>query len=307
MISILMGTYNGEKYLHQQIESLLNQTANNFTLWICDDASTDSTWEILQQYASRFPKKIKVSQRAKNTGNPKHNYLDMMVRIKDDYVMCCDQDDVWLPYKIEITLAKMQETEKKHPNMPVLIRTDQHVVDQNLQMINPSYINAMHSNFTRTAFHQVLIQNTFAGCTAMYNRKLADLFFEKPNYCIMFDWWLELVAAAFGKIENIYDATMLYRQHGNNMVGAKDFHSLSYKISRIINHGGIRQAINATYKQADSFLKVYENHLSDDQKVMIRQYCSIPQKSKFSRWRTICSLRAYKYGFTRNIAYFLFV
>jgi glycosyltransferase involved in cell wall biosynthesis len=307
MISILMGTYNGEKYLHQQIDSLLIQTEKNFTLHICDDASTDGTWEILSSYAEKFPEKIKISQRQKNSGSPKHNFLDLMLNIKDDYVMLCDQDDVWLPNKIEVTLAKMKETENAHPNTPVLIRTDQYVVDQNLQMINTSYIHAMHSNFERTAFHQALIQNTFAGCTGMYNRKLADLIFAKPDYCIMFDWWLKLVAAAFGKIENVYDATMLYRQHGKNVVGVKDFRKLSYKLKRLFNKNDIKDAIYITFRQAESFLEIYEKHLSDNQKHILKKYCNIPNSNKLKRWKTICEIKSFKYGIGRNIAYFLFV
>ena len=307
MISILMATYNGAHYVSEQIESLLSQTVKDFTLWISDDASNDSTWDILTHYANQHPNKIKISKRDKNSGSSWRNFLELMVNIKDDYVMLCDQDDVWLPNKIERTLAKMKATEQRCPDTPILIRTDQYVVDQNLQMISPSYMQLMHSDYNRTAFHQVLIQNTFAGCTAMYNRKLAYLLDKIPDYCIMHDWWLELVAAAFGVIDHIDDATMLYRQHGKNVIGVRNVHSLAYKFDRLIHHNEVKEAIKSTYVQAKNFLQCYENKMAKEQQEIARRFCAIPETRKLSRWWTICSLGAYKNGFSRNVAYFLFV
>ena len=307
MISILMATYNGEKYLEEQIDSLLSQTFCDFTLWVSDDASTDKTWDILVTYAQRYPDKIRIFQQEKNTGNTRHNFLDLMVRVKDDYVMLCDQDDVWLPDKVEKTLAKIKAMEKQYPGMPVLVRTDAKIVDQNLQIIHPSYKHAMHSNFNRTDFCQVLIQNTFAGCTAMYNRALAELIDKKPEYCVMHDWWLELIAAAFGKIGHIDEPTILYRQHDKNAIGVKDIRKLSYKINRLIHSDEIKKAIQNTYDQTKNFLQIYEDRMTDTQKDIARRYCEIPAKGKLSRWQTICSLGAYKNGLSRNIAYFLFV
>lgn len=307
MISILMATYNGEKYVKEQIESLLSQTFCNFTLWVSDDVSTDGTWDILQAYARQYPQKIKISRREKNSGDSRYNFLGLMVKIKDNYVMLCDQDDVWLPDKIEKTLAKMKAMEGQYPDMPILVRTDAKIVDQGLRVVYPSYKQVMHSNFDRTDFCQVLIQNTFAGCTAMYNRRLADLIDQKPDYCVMHDWWLELIAAAFGKLGYIDEPTMLYRQHGINVIGVKDVRKLSYKLSCLIHNDRIKKAIRNTYDQAKNFLQIYEDRMTETQKDIARRYCEIPAKGKLARWRTIWALGAYKNGLSRNIAYFLFV
>ena len=307
MIAILLATYNGEKYISAQLDSILNQTIKDFTLWISDDFSTDSTIDILQEYKTKHPDKIMLSIRTKNSGNSKHNFLDMMTSIKDDCVMLCDQDDIWLPNKIELTLAKMKEVEKQHPGQAVLIRTDMKVVDENLKIISPSYKQSMNSNFDRTSFNQILIQNTFAGCTAMYNRKLAELINQKPNYCIMHDWWLELVASAFGKISHVDEQTMLYRQHGNNVIGAKDVRKLGYKINRLLNNEEVKNAINITYTQAKSFLECYEQRMDEKQINIIKQYIQIPNMKRLDKWKTICTLGTYKNGLSRNIAYFMFV
>ena len=307
MISILMATYNGEKYLQEQMDSLLSQTFNDFTLWINDDASVDGTWNILLDYASKHPDKIKLSCNKENSGGAKYNFLEMMSTIKDDYIMLCDQDDVWLPEKIEKTLLRMKELEQQYPNTPILMRTDMQVVDQYLQIISPSYRKLMCSNFDRTGFNQVLVQNTFAGCTAMYNRALAELLDKKPDYCIMHDWWLELAAAAFGKIAHVDEPTILYRQHSDNEVGIKDIRKLSYKIKLLTKGSYIEEAIQATYKQAESFLRVYGHLLTKTQKHVLKKYCAIPNMSRLKRWRTIYNLGAFKNGVSRNIAYFIFV
>ncbi|MCL1999354.1 MAG: glycosyltransferase family 2 protein [Turicibacter sp.] len=307
MISILMATYNGERFLQEQLDSVLSQTFSNFTIHVSDDCSTDSTWQILEEYAEKSPK-IRISRRHENTGSAKHNFLGLMTEIRDDYIMLCDQDDVWLPDKIEKTLAKMQSMERENGvNTPILVHTDLTVTDENLAVKNPSYKAAMNSDFSRTAFNQVLIQNTLTGCTALYNRALAELLTTAPKYCVMHDWWLKLVAAAFGRIGHLEEQTVLYRQHGGNAIGAKDVRTLSYKIGRLLNGGSVKEAIKITYPQAESLLDIYDNVLTLSQKQAIEKYCKIPQLGKLARWRTITELNSLKCGFFRNVAYFIFV
>jgi len=262
---------------------------------------------MLSVYADKYPDKFVITQRKKNSGSAKHNFMDIIIKNKSAYVMLCDQDDVWLPDKIEKTLSQMKKMEQMYPNTPILVRTDLCVVNNDLDVINPSYKKAMHSNFGRTELRHVLIQNTFAGCTAMYNKVLADLIIDEPDYCIMHDWWIELVASAFGKLCHIDEPTALYRQHDKNEIGAKDVRKLSYKIDRVIHYKEVKEAIRITYKQAESFLKIYKDKLQKNQIVLLERYCMMPTLSKLSRWKTICSLGTYKNGLSRNIAYFLFV
>ena len=308
LIAILMATYNGEKYISAQIESLLKQTFSEFVLWVSDDCSTDSTWEILTTYAEQYPDKIKITQRKQNSGSAKYNFLEMMIDIKNDYVMLCDQDDVWLPDKIEKTLVKMEEMEERFgSDVPILVHTDLRVVDNNLEMITPSFRWAMHSDFNRIAFHQVLIQNTVTGCTVMYNQALAGVLDCEPLYCVMHDWWLQLVAAAFGKIGHLDESTVLYRQHGNNAVGAKNVRKWSYRINRFIHGNEVKEAINVTYLQAKSFLQAYYEQLNESQRKTVEKYCAIPTKWKLGKWYAACELKAFKNGLSRNIAYFWFI
>ena len=307
MVSILLAAYNGERFLSSQIESLLSQSHTEFVIHASDDCSTDSTWDILTSYGFKYPDKIKLSRRSRNSGGAKYNFIEMMASVRDDYVMLCDQDDVWLPDKIKKTLKKMQELEAQYPKTPILVHTDLQIVDQHLKLIHQSYRRYMNANFERTALNQVLIQNTFAGCAAMYNRALSEMIIEKPSFCVAHDWWLQLVASGFGRIGYVSDSTVLYRQHGRNEIGANDIRSISYKAKMLARGEHIRQAIHSTFRQAESFLQVYGERLSKSQRNIVEQYCMIPKISRLRRWKTIFGIKAYKNGFSRNLAYFMYV
>ena len=214
MISILLASYNGEKYIAEQIESLLGQTIQDFKLFICDDKSTDGTFNIVAEYSQKHPEKIFAEQNSENSGGTKHNFLRMMINHKADYVMLCDQDDVWLPDKIEVTLARMKDMESEYgADTPLLVHTDLKVVNENLKTVSPSFKAAMNANYEKTRLRNQIIQNTLTGCTAMYNRALANLITDIPRFTVMHDWWLNVTASAFGRISAIDAQTVLYRQH----------------------------------------------------------------------------------------------
>lgn len=285
MIAVLMATYNGEKYIAEQIESLLSQTIQDFVLYINDDCSADKTYDIIRQYADRYPRKIIVSQNQKNSGSAKYNFISLMIKHKDEYMMLCDQDDIWLPNKIELTLAKMRNLESKHGrDIPILVHTDLAVTDENLAIVSPSFKTAMNANYDRTLLRQLLIQNTLTGCTAMYNRSLSDLIQTEPSFAIMHDWWLILIAGAFGVVGHIDEQTILYRQHSSNSIGAKDVRTISYKVGKLLRWREMKQAIADTYPQAQSLLDGFRDKLLPEQIILLETYCSIPQMNKINRW-----------------------
>ena len=308
MVTILLASYNGEKYIKEQIDSLLNQTYRDFIIHISDDGSTDDTFSIIQSYTSKYPDMISVVQNESNSRGAAHNFMNMMIGCKNDYIMLCDQDDVWLPNKIEITLDKMHSMETIYgKDTPLLVHTDLRVVDENLATISPSFRAAMNANYEKTALNNQIIQNTLTGCTVMYNRALSELITKMPSFMVMHDWWLMLVAAAFGKITALNSQTVLYRQHGDNEIGAKDVRTLRYKVRKLLNYSEIRKALNDTYAQAQSVLDVYRDKLSADQIALIESYCDIPNQNKVVRWIMCCRLGVLKNGIARKIANFIFI
>ncbi|MCL2387267.1 MAG: glycosyltransferase family 2 protein [Defluviitaleaceae bacterium] len=308
MLSILMATYNGEKYLAQQLDSLFAQTMQDFTLHVQDDASTDNTWEVLTSYQQKYADRIKLTKRENNSGDAKYNFLELMSAVQDDYLMLCDQDDVWLPNKIEITFAKMKEMEQQYSTTtPLLVHTDLKVTDQELQIISNSYREATVRRYGRTACNQVLTINNVTGCTVMYNRALAGFLVDMPRFCEVHDWWLQIVAAYVGKIGHIYETTLLYRQHGGNAIGSKDVRTFSYKVRQLLNSSHIRKRINSTYPQAESLLELFRDRLTESQIKLLEHFIALPRMGKFTRWRTICNHKLFMDGLSRNIAYFMFV
>ena len=308
MISILLASYNGEKYVAEQIDSLLSQTFQKFKLFIRDDCSNDGTFSIIKGYANKHSDKIFAEQNKENSGGAKHNFFQMMLEYKDDYTMLCDQDDVWLPNKIETTLTKMRSMESEFGTCtPILVHTDLRVVNEKLETISPSYKTSMNSDYNKTKLCNQIIQNTLTGCTAMYNRALAEMIAETPQFTVMHDWWLMITASAFGRIASIDTQTVLYRQHGGNAIGAKDIMTLKYKIKKLQHSTEIKKALRGTYQQARSFFNIYRDRLTTEQQKLLLTYSDIPNHNKFVRWLTICRLGTFKNGAARKIAQVLYV
>jgi glycosyltransferase involved in cell wall biosynthesis len=300
MISILLATYNGEKYIEAQLDSLFKQSIQEFILYINDDQSTDATWDIINNYKNRFPDRIKISQSKFNSGSAKFNFMNMMTKIRDDYVMLCDQDDVWLPNKIEKSMNKILELESCYgKGVPLLIHTDLTVVDSDLNIISKSLRKMMNLNYNRNKMCHLLVQNIITGCTIIYNRSLANVVNAMPSSFIMHDGWIALIASAFGKIDHLNEQTILYRQHEKSELGAVDANNIKYILSKFSNLSKIKRKEfkKATYNQAESFLNAYNNMLSPNQKKLLNSYKNIPHLKKVMRCFTIYKLGTIKNGF----------
>ncbi|WP_334100850.1 glycosyltransferase family 2 protein [Anaerotignum faecicola] len=309
MILILMATYNGEKYIAAQIESLLKQSYQDFTIYINDDCSTDRTFAILQEYQKRYPEKIFISENEQNSGNAKHNFIKMMIEKKADYVMLCDQDDVWLPDKIAVTIKRMKSAEKVYgKDMPILVHTDLKIVNCDLHEISDSFFWTMNVDYKKTLLRQQIVQNTLTGCTAMYNLALAKLITVEPNFMVMHDWWLMLVAAAFGKIVTINKATILYRQHGNNAVGTRNMKSLKFMLGFFMTKKKyIKRALYDSCMQAESFYCIYKKKLSKEQRRLVWRYAGIKDENKLEKVTEILKLGTFKNGWVRILSQLLCV
>ena len=201
-IAILMATYNGEKYIREQIDSILSQSYKQWELYIHDDGSNDKTNEIISMYADQYPEKIHIV-RGGATGGAKNNFMFLMGAVKAPYVMCCDQDDVWLDDKIKRTIKAMKNAENyKGVNTPILVFSDLKVVDEKLNIISGSMNRLQRLNPKKTKFTDILIQSLVTGCTMMMNRSCIEMSLKVKhvNSIIMHDWWCSLVAAYFGEI-----------------------------------------------------------------------------------------------------------
>ena len=248
IVYILLATFNGEKYLAEQLDSLNEQTYTSWRLWVHDDNSTDSTVSIIRNYKNLFPEKICFIDDEISTGGAKQNFSYLLDSIDSnfDYLMFCDQDDVWLENKIQLTLDRMNEIENKG-NYPTLIHTDLKVVDENLCLISDSFFSYQHINpMWSRHFNSSIVQNSVTGCTVMLNKKAVEISSPIPSLAIMHDWWILLQVLKFkGVVDFLNEPTILYRQHLNNDVGAKGFSLLGVliKINNIKKYSLMARAL----------------------------------------------------------------
>lgn len=297
-VEILMATYNGENYIEEQIESLFNQTYTNWNLLIRDDGSKDRTIEILEKLEKQYPDKIKLLRDSKGGLKAKDNFLELLRNSKENYIMFCDQDDVWLPNKIEITLKKMLKVEEG----PTLIHTDLKVVDKNLNIISNSFWKFQNINPSRKAYNYLIVQNNITGCTMMINRELANLSNSEFPNGLMHDWVIGIIASLKGKIEYIKESTILYRQHGNNDVGAKGYSQTILK--KIKNFKKIKNEIYKINDQLEIIVKNIEINDFELQK-KINQFINLPNKNLFYRKYWLIKNNFTKQGVLWKVAYII--
>lgn len=307
MVTILMAVLNGEKYIAQQIESILQQTVTQWKLVIQDDCSKDRTAKIAKEYAARYAEKIIFSGRKEPSGSAKDNFFSMLQYAEADYTMTCDQDDVWLPDKIEVTLKKMKEIEGRvGSKKPILVHTDIGVVDDSLKPLAESLFAFQKLDSRRDRLNNLLVQNVVTGCTMMVNRALLNKIQNTPEHAIMHDWWFALVASAFGCIGFVDKPTALYRQHDGNEVGAKDVGSLQYKLKRLFAADQTKSVLAATYEQAKGFMDTYRDQLPEQYLKILAGYVSIPDASKVKKLKTISKYDFWKTGLFRRWGQILF-
>ena len=276
-VNILMSTYNGEKFVAEQIESIQKQTHTEWHLIIRDDGSTDKTCEIIGDFVNK-DSRIKLI-RAENVGVIKSFYELIKNNNEANFYFFADQDDYWLPEKLTVMLAEA----KKHDNRkPVMYYTDLTVTDKALNVTAKSMIRSQ-SDHANTKLVQELTENTVTGGASMINHELAKLW-QTTNDIIMHDWYLALVAVALGELVYIDQPTHLYRQHDANVLGAR---TLSKRIKKWLHphlwfekYWGL---ITASQRQAQKLLTENLSAMSEADKALVTAYVTILEQPKEKR------------------------
>lgn len=233
-LAILLATYNSEPFLSEQLDSLFNQTYQDWTLYIRDDGSTDSTINLIQKYHNKYPTRIFIMNDTESHIGPMNSFMRLLENIDANYYMFCDHDDIWLPHKVEASLNKMLEIEQENPQIPIIIHTDLQVVDKQLNKISDSFwkYSKLKPHILKK-FNYIGVCNCVTGCTMLFNIYAKRISFPFASCAPMHDWWIAAKVAKEGKIEEIHKATILYRQHMTNKIGARNI-STFYFIHKII-------------------------------------------------------------------------
>lgn len=303
-VDILLATYQGSRYLQEQIESILHQNYPYIHLWIRDDRSSDSTQTLLERFAYFYPDRISIIPSHQRKGI-RGNFSELMGYSKANYIMFADQDDKWLPNKIDLSLKAMKKLEVAHGDkVPLLIHTDLKVVKADLSIISESFWKYACLDPNQMSMNYLLTQNRLTGCTMLMNRPLLEIAVPIPDDSLMHDWWVALAAGAFGYIGYVNEPTMLYRQHNSNDTGAKKYGIANY-VKRSIADESKRNSAKQTYQQAQLFLDRYALELDPANIDVLKAYAGLSDASYAVQKMQILKYKFFKSGFLRNLKHLL--
>ncbi len=303
---ILMSTYQGAAYLAAQLDSIRHQHYQHWHLIIRDDGSTDDTNAIIEHYCqldSRITCDRSISD---NLGAAQSFAALMQVALtrKEQIICFCDQDDVWLPNKLQAQVTTMLSMQQRYGhNVPLLVHSDLCVVNEQLQVIAPSYLayEGIKRNVT-SPLNTLLINNFVTGCTIAMNRQLLEIATPMPQEVFMHDWWCALCAATQGIIGFIKEPVILYRQHRHNTIGSQGVYS-KFKELRQLKAALAKRHKNLRlcFKQASHLVqRIDDAHHSH---AFITRFQSLPQLPVWRRYLHALKLPLQPSGWLRTLMF----
>jgi glycosyltransferase involved in cell wall biosynthesis len=261
----LLSTYNGVRFISDQMDSIFAQSYPLAAITIRDDGSTDGTYQKLRQYEAKYPH-VRVTQ-DKNLGAAA-SFLHLLAHADSEceYFAFADQDDVWLPCKLENAVSQLAECD---PAQPLMYCSRLEYVDEKLRHLGFKPVPR------QIGFGNALVQNVAAGCTIVLNREARSVITQRPpSRLIMHDWWCYLVVSALGRV--IYDArpSLKYRQHGRNTIG--DPTNVGQKLLRSVRRFTSHKDSACTIvDQALEFRSCFGGQLSDRHSDILERFLSI--------------------------------
>jgi glycosyltransferase involved in cell wall biosynthesis len=252
LISVVMCTYNGEKYIEEQLNSILKQTYQNLEIIIVDDVSTDNTWQILEQYQQKY-KNISIYKNEKNLGYIK-NFENALKKATGDLIAIADQDDIWLPQKLEIQQKNIEDN--------LIIYHDSALINQKGEYLNKN-ISSIINMYEGDNCRSLIFDNCISGHTILCKKELLSYIFPFPTD-MFYDWWMGFIALAVGKIKYLPETFVKYRQHEQSVTdisGIKQKKNIPNNIKKqleIINRNREYKEIMIKLKNYNSF-HAYKN------------------------------------------------
>ncbi len=304
-ISIALCTHNGAKYLPLQLKSIVSQRVQPYEIVICDDLSSDNTVSMIQEFASSAKIPTRIYYNAERIGVIA-NFSKAISLCRGEYVALCDQDDIWLSEKLELTLKKMKEAEGKYGSeIPLLVHTDLTVINSEDEPIASSFMRMQKLQPRHADILKMLpVQNIVTGCTVLINRRLADLAIPISGNAVIHDWWLALLASTSGKMIYEPKPTVLYRKHSDNFIGAKGYFSYD-NLSKVFNLRQADKDLAAAIRQAAAVRRRLKGYTQEDNLYFLNKFISCLQSGGI---RSVQS--AYKLGIRKSslvLTLYLFV
>lgn len=275
-VDILMATYNGGRYLRNQLLSLQQQTYEDWTLWIRDDGSTDNSLNIVSKFAESDDRIRIVKEQAGQKLGPGRNFLGLTRCSTSDYVIFCDQDDIWFEKKLESLIDFAEKNFDE--NIPSLVYCDAHGYSDAEGVIT---INGIYRSHPRNLKEFLFFNGGYQGCSILFNKRLCTLAAEyRANYYYLHDDVVSLLAHTFGHVYFLPKKLMLWRQHTSNVTGK--IIDLRTYFRRALNKNLYVLSANH-YKEKESFYLAYKDDLNDDCQRLFAAYLAFPHKAFLER------------------------
>jgi len=201
MISVCIATYNGERYIKEQLDSILSQLSDGDEVIISDDSSTDRTVEIIKAYKAENI----ILLEKQSFKSPVFNFEHALKHAKNEFIFLADQDDVWREEKVEVMLSHLQDYD--------LVISDASIIDSEGNTIGDSFFK---QNGSAPGLLKNLVKNSYIGCTMAFNRKVLQRSLPFPKETPMHDWWIGLIAELFGSTYFCREQLTAYRRHESN-------------------------------------------------------------------------------------------
>jgi glycosyltransferase involved in cell wall biosynthesis len=303
MLSIAMATYNGEKYVQEQIDSILEQTYRDFELIICDDCSTDNTLKVIQEFCSNDVR-IYVYKNEKRLGYIK-NFEKALCLCHGDYIALSDQDDIWEPTHLEFLYKNIGES--------LLICSNALLVDTNNISLNSTMKDVIHIKYIpcdhHLIFQRLLYMNFAQGSSMLISRELLDKAVPFP-FEIPHDYWLAIVAASESKLVYSDFITLRYRQHTGNITDNKKTPPLKRFFSKnMFNQSNVLHTVYARLILENDFMILFNEanllYAEDDKLIdkfkKITTMFSIYQRINFNKSVFLLLYRIFRFSFLKLI------
>ncbi len=307
MLQVLLSTYNGEKYILQQLDSIFAQRYDQLKVLIRDDGSRDQTLSIIRQYMEQYPDQIELIM-GENVGVVR-SFWTLMEQADQqaEYFCFCDQDDVWMPDKIAHAIEQLsqlehevQDTGEENSVLPAMMCTATQLTDEELQ---PTVIwPGMPSR--PPSFYNALFQNIAVGATLSFNRNALQLILSvsvNTERILMHDWWFYLAISCFGRVYFDPNPSIYYRQHASNAVGGEAtwIQKLKKKLGSFKKHNNNQLLV----EQAKEFYRLYGEQITDVQMLEQLQAFIAPRPRFMDKLRYVNQCKLYRQSLAETLLF----
>ena len=300
----------------------MEQDREDFCLLYSDDGSTDSTKAILQSLQEKYGRRMRAFPRPMHSGSPAKHFLSILSALAKgevetdnlEYIFLADQDDEWFPDKLSKTISVIKEEERKFgESFPILCHTDCSLVNSRGELLAKSYRRYQKLPGASYRFSRLLLQNHVTGASLGINKALLQYCKEIPAEVKMHDHWLALLANCFGEIQYLPYASYAYRQHGENVLGAKKASVLKECEERLAaskekdKEDTIHSSYRALFAQGRELKRLFGDRLPEIKRRVLEAFLSLEGKSRLGKITTMALFGIYPYPLYRGIGAMLFL